>query len=61
MTGDGSRVRTRVGVTALDLANIHGNPRLSQLRAELIATAHTDGPEPVRSPMSLGDGGGRYR
>ncbi|MGH3915206.1 MAG: hypothetical protein ACRDTC_17640 [Pseudonocardiaceae bacterium] len=34
--------RTRVGVTALDLANIHGAPQLSQLRAALIATAYSD-------------------
>ncbi|MGH3933742.1 MAG: hypothetical protein ACRDS1_01950 [Pseudonocardiaceae bacterium] len=34
--------RTRVGVIALDLANIHGAPQLSQLHAALIATAYSD-------------------
>ncbi|MEV6987277.1 hypothetical protein AB0M95_39295 [Sphaerisporangium sp. NPDC051017] len=34
--------RTRVGMTALDLADLPGDPRLSQLRAELIAAAARD-------------------
>ncbi len=34
--------RTRAGMTALGLASIHGDPQLSQLRAELIATAAGD-------------------
>lgn len=34
--------RTRVGMTALDLADTHGDPQLSQLCEELIATAPSD-------------------
>jgi hypothetical protein len=34
--------RTRVGMTALDLANTHRHPQLPQLFAALIATAHSD-------------------
>lgn len=34
--------RTRVGLTALDLAEDHNGPQMSQLQAEVIATAGTD-------------------